>query len=95
MKKWGHERAEDICGLARDNFQKALRRDLEVGPRFSQGRHLDGGCIGLYALSDVVVNPNEVRTSLGLSTLGTSLLPTCKPVGTTDVAADVPASRQV
>lgn len=60
-----------------------------------QGGHLDGGCIGLYALSDVVVNSNEVRTSLRLSTLGASLLPGCEPVGTTEVAADVSASRQV
>ena len=95
LESRGHERVEDICGLVRDNFQEAFRRDLRVRSTFLQGRHLDGWCIGLCALSDVVVNPNEVRTGLRLPTLGAGFLPTRKPVGTTHVAANVPASRQV
>ena len=88
----GYARAEDICGLVRDNFQKELRGCLEVNLRFLRDYHLG---TRLCALGDVVVNPDEVGTRLRLSTLGAGLLATRKPVGTTHVAADVPASRQV
>ena len=95
VREAGHVRAKDICDLVRDNFQKAFGRDLEVGPKFLRGNRLGKGCTRLWALANVIVNPNEVRTSLRLSTLGAGLPATFEPVGAAHVAADVPASRQV
>ena len=91
----GHARAEDLSGLVCNGFQETLRRDLEVSLRSLRGHGLAGGCTRLWTFANVVVNPNEVRTRLRLSTLGTGLPATRKPVGATHVAADVPASCQI